>query len=308
MEDCLLPIVLLAAVRWQPDRRQSCLIITGRRAAARPSPIVPFGPFLAAAGWLALTCGATELVSSYLGLYSGSPYPQVNSAAAHPWRIALTGGIGSGKSTVSELFGALGVPIIDADQVARELVAPGEPLLAAVFERFGTHVARCADGSLDRASPARSLVFEDAAERRQLEAIAASGDSRTLAAARRAAAAPIRFTWFRCWSRPRPPATTIACWWWIAARNCSSRGCRRDTVAARSRRAPCWPRSRAALHVARRRRRCHSQRCRAPEALGSKGRWHCIRNIWRWPPRCAAADGALSARTGVYACQAAQAQ
>jgi dephospho-CoA kinase len=84
-------------------------------------------------------------------------------------RIGLTGGIASGKSTVSELFGALGVPIIDADQVARALVAPGAPLLAAVFERFGTQLRR-ADGSLDRAA-LRELVFEDAAKRRQLEAL-----------------------------------------------------------------------------------------------------------------------------------------
>jgi len=92
--------------------------------------------------------------------------PQSNSPTL---RIGLTGGIASGKSTVSELFGALGVPIIDADQVARELVAPGEPLLATVFERFGTQLRR-ADGSLDRAA-LREQVFEDAAKRRQLEAL-----------------------------------------------------------------------------------------------------------------------------------------
>ena len=50
-----------------------------------------------------------------------------------PPRIALTGGIASGKSTVSRLFGALGVPVIDADEVARDVVAPGTSLLAQVL-------------------------------------------------------------------------------------------------------------------------------------------------------------------------------
>jgi dephospho-CoA kinase len=86
-----------------------------------------------------------------------------------PPRIALTGGVASGKSTVSRLFGALGVPVIDADEVARELVAPGSALLAQVLEKFGAQLRR-PDGSLDRAA-LRRIVFADAAKRQQLEAL-----------------------------------------------------------------------------------------------------------------------------------------
>jgi dephospho-CoA kinase len=86
-----------------------------------------------------------------------------------PPRIGLTGGIASGKSTVSSLFGALGVPVIDADEVARDVVAPGSMLLQQVFDRFGPQLRR-PDGSLDRTG-LRRMVFADAARRRQLEAL-----------------------------------------------------------------------------------------------------------------------------------------
>jgi dephospho-CoA kinase len=88
---------------------------------------------------------------------------------ARPPRIALTGGIASGKSTVSHLFGALGVPVIDADQVARDVVAPGTRLLAQVLETFGPQL-RCPDGSLDRIG-LRRMIFTDPGKRRQLEAL-----------------------------------------------------------------------------------------------------------------------------------------
>ncbi len=93
----------------------------------------------------------------------------VPPAPARPLRIGLTGGAGSGKSTVAQLFGALGVPVIDADQVARDVVAPGTALLAQVLERFGEQLRR-PDGSLDRAA-LRRLVFEHPARRRELEAL-----------------------------------------------------------------------------------------------------------------------------------------
>ena len=86
----------------------------------------------------------------------------------HP-RIALTGGIASGKTTVSQLFGTLGVPVIDADQVARDVVAPGTALLAQVLDAFGQQLRR-PDGSLDRTG-LRRLVFADSSKRRQLEAL-----------------------------------------------------------------------------------------------------------------------------------------
>ena len=83
--------------------------------------------------------------------------------------IGLTGGIGSGKTAVSDRFAALGVPIIDTDQLSRELVAPGEPALGEIRADFGPEILTDT-GELDR--PAlRRRVFADPAARRRLEAI-----------------------------------------------------------------------------------------------------------------------------------------
>jgi dephospho-CoA kinase len=83
--------------------------------------------------------------------------------------VGLTGGVASGKSTVARLFAERGVPVIDLDQVARDVVAPGTPLLARVIERFGPKV-RQADGSLDRRA-LRHRVFAHPEERRELEGL-----------------------------------------------------------------------------------------------------------------------------------------
>ena len=90
-------------------------------------------------------------------------------SAAPRLRIALTGGIASGKTRVSDRLGALGASIIDTDVVARDVVAPGSPGLTAIREAFGDAVIDD-DGSLDRAAM-RQLVFADADQRRRLEAI-----------------------------------------------------------------------------------------------------------------------------------------
>lgn len=88
---------------------------------------------------------------------------------SRPFIIGLTGGIASGKSTVAALFAALGVTVIDLDQVARDVVAPDTALLARVVERFGADL-RLPDGSLDRRA-LRRRVFADTNERRALEAL-----------------------------------------------------------------------------------------------------------------------------------------
>lgn len=84
-------------------------------------------------------------------------------------RIALTGGVASGKSTVARLFQALGARLIDTDQVARDVVVPPSPVLERIVARFGADVLQ-PDGSLDRAA-LRRVVFSEAAARRDLEAI-----------------------------------------------------------------------------------------------------------------------------------------
>lgn len=101
------------------------------------------------------------------------------------FRVGLTGGIASGKTTVANLFAALGVPIVDSDVLAREVLEPGGPLLDEVVAHFGADV-RQADGTLDRRA-LRARVFADPAERRWLEerthpAIRALTDARCAAA------------------------------------------------------------------------------------------------------------------------------
>ena len=83
--------------------------------------------------------------------------------------IALTGGIASGKTAVAELFAQLGVPVLDTDQIARDVVAPGMPALDQLVAEFGAEILD-AQGRLDRARM-RERVFSDPAQRRKLEAI-----------------------------------------------------------------------------------------------------------------------------------------
>lgn len=83
--------------------------------------------------------------------------------------LGLTGGIATGKSTVSRLLKAAGLPVIDADQVAREVVAPATAGLAALVRAFGPQILR-ADGQLNRQRLGR-LAFSDPAVRRRVDAI-----------------------------------------------------------------------------------------------------------------------------------------
>jgi dephospho-CoA kinase len=89
--------------------------------------------------------------------------------SARAFRIGLTGGIASGKSTAAKFFGALGVPVLDSDQIARDVVEPGQPPLERLVERFGRSILT-PDGHLDR--PAlRNIVFSDPKARADLEAL-----------------------------------------------------------------------------------------------------------------------------------------
>lgn len=84
-------------------------------------------------------------------------------------KIGLTGGIASGKTETARRFAALGVPVLDADEIARAVVAPGCEALAAVVAAFGRGVLR-PDGTLDRRA-LRARVFADPGDRKRLEAI-----------------------------------------------------------------------------------------------------------------------------------------
>ncbi|MBD9359088.1 dephospho-CoA kinase [Methylomonas fluvii] len=84
-------------------------------------------------------------------------------------KIGLTGGIGSGKSTVCRLFAEFGVPIVDADLIARQLVETGQPALSLIAKSFGQQMLN-QDGSLNRAR-LRDAVFTDADKKRELDGI-----------------------------------------------------------------------------------------------------------------------------------------
>ena len=84
-------------------------------------------------------------------------------------RIGLTGGIGSGKSTVAKLFAEHGVPVIDADEIAHRLTAPGEPATRKILDSFGPNIAAPA-GAIDRKRLGQR-VFNSAEDRHRLEAI-----------------------------------------------------------------------------------------------------------------------------------------
>ncbi len=83
--------------------------------------------------------------------------------------VALTGGIGSGKTTACQLFEKLGTPIIDADEIARMLVQPGQPALNEIAKQFGRSVLTT-EGTLNRAK-LRQMIFSDAAKKNLLESI-----------------------------------------------------------------------------------------------------------------------------------------
>lgn len=108
--------------------------------------------------------------------------------AAPPYVVALTGGIGSGKSTVAELFAARGAALVDTDAIAHALTAPGGAALPALLAAFGANILDSA-GALDRPAM-RALVFADAGARARLEAILHPLIGKAAARQCRAASAP----------------------------------------------------------------------------------------------------------------------
>lgn len=100
----------------------------------------------------------------------------------------MTGGIASGKTAVSDAFARRGVPVLDADIIARQVVEPGQPALAEVIAAFGPGVI-AADGRLDRAA-LRAVIFANPAARKRLEGILHPAIRRAFAAASAAAGGP----------------------------------------------------------------------------------------------------------------------
>ena len=96
-----------------------------------------------------------------------SPFPAQEDM--HPYIVALTGGIASGKTLISDEFVRLGVPVIDTDVIAHEIVEPGQPALKEIENTFGSDIID-ANGRLKRAE-LRALIFSDADKRKKLESI-----------------------------------------------------------------------------------------------------------------------------------------
>ena len=122
-------------------------------------------------------------------------------------RVGLTGGVASGKSTVSAMLAELGAVVIDADLLAREVVEPGHDGLAEIVAEFGPDVLT-EDGDLDRPAMG-AIVFADPERRKALEAIIHPGSP---AGTRRSRPRPRRTRWScttsRCWPRPARPRTS----------------------------------------------------------------------------------------------------
>ena len=107
--------------------------------------------------------------SSLSSSRSSSLSSSLSSSNSAPLIVGLTGGIGSGKSTVAEAFRQLGINTVDADQASRAVVEPGMPALAAIAEQFGEQIIQT-DGRLDRAA-LRQIIFADPDQKLWLESL-----------------------------------------------------------------------------------------------------------------------------------------
>ena len=158
----ILPIVLGASVIGAIVG-----IVMKMSSALREGRYVPFGPFLAGAGLVVAVRRArarARLAALVLG-----PAASIAGARMTALRIGLTGGIGSGKSTVGAMLASLGAVVIDTDLIARRLTLPGGAAIEAIRAAFGADFIG-ADGGLDRPRMRRA-AFDDAGTRTRLEAI-----------------------------------------------------------------------------------------------------------------------------------------
>lgn len=128
-------------------------------------------------------------------------------------KVGLTGGIGAGKSEVSRRLVAYGAVLIDSDRIAREVVEPGTPGLAAVIEEFGPDVLT-ADGTLNRPALG-AIVFADPDRRAALNAIVHPWSAPAPPSwSGRPVRTPSSSMTYRCWRRtPSPPSTTWSSSW-----------------------------------------------------------------------------------------------
>jgi dephospho-CoA kinase len=100
---------------------------------------------------------------------SDLPVSPVQSSKSHPYTVALTGGIASGKTLISDEFARLDVPVIDTDVIAHRIVEPGQPALKEIENAFGAEITD-KDGSLKRQA-LRNLIFSNPDKRKELESI-----------------------------------------------------------------------------------------------------------------------------------------
>ena len=95
------------------------------------------------------------------------PSDNNTNSSSKPYTVVLTGGIASGKSTVSEVFERFGIPIIDTDEISRAVVAPGRPALFEILNDFGSEILK-PNGALDRRK-LRNIVFSNQVAKNRLK-------------------------------------------------------------------------------------------------------------------------------------------
>lgn len=158
-------------------------------------------------------------------------------------RLGLTGGIGSGKSTVAAMLARLGAAVVDADAISRSLTLAGGAAMPAIAQAFGQRFV-AADGAMDR-DAMRQLVFSDLGARARLEAIIHPWCLNTPSVKRPKPCRPVRLAWcLMClcwWSLAAGDRAWMRCWWSIAAKPCKSAGSCSAAAGAKRRSRKCWP-------------------------------------------------------------------